>query len=713
MNPTNIREASFDQFNRDREALAQQFLELVEIVGNNVFNGNLKVKGKPVVEEINQQPNLLEAEKVLLRNLYYYSQNLLESRFLLGVLGRFKAGKSTLLNSLAGEYISPSDTRISTGVLNFTYKSDEEECLVVFDSGEEKQINPSQKTEYVSFRKNPDNEKGVHSVRHGSPTLDLQKEIIFVDTPGLEAVNNIHEKITLDFVTQCHAAVVVSTYPPFGSSELRFYEQIKDSIQDIFLVQNLPKDKFQDWVALEAQTLESLHKLGFFELDSKYSNQDIGQTLREIGDRRDQNGLNKFKEIHSIHLFSIDALSAYNVISKDSAEKISAEEEKQLQESGFLTFKERLYSFLSEHKGRKLLGSYLSKGRLILGELISMVEEREDILKKSLEEIDAQIGKMEEKHQENESIIGMITDRTSLKMMESHKKLKSTLLTEDFDFVMQELENSYGDYNVYRLRKEQLKKIKSQLADFNRLFSQRHKEFVRSCQDIIEISQEEISKKLPHQALFSAITINNSSIAIGMEEISGAGYIDYGFAIVIRGGMAYFVGSFAVAAIGSGTAVIPAAIALVGGAIGFGLSFPVEKRFAPFFDKCKELVGKVAHKPTKGIFEDFRNNIRKKLEEIEQEIVDHLIKNFKEQVSKNAQDALAVFEKNLKELREKKEHGSEKTEATKLEEIRQQLSLIDEHFSNLEGKNLENSDEKMDGMLKGLKGFIKKFGKNE
>lgn len=308
-------EDKFLQFNESRKVLSKQFHDLIEIVGNKVFHGKINISNPNIMEEINNQENLLEPEKNVLRHLHFYSSNLLNSRFLLGVLGRFKAGKSTLLNALASENISPMDTRISTGVLNFTYWNEKEECIVAYDSGQEMEIDPEDKVSYVDFRYNPDNEKCIHSVRHGSPKLDLQKEIIFVDTPGLEAVNRVHEKITLDFVSQCHSALVVSTYPPFGEGELQFYDRIKEVIPNIFLVQNLPEDKLIAWVELETQTLHNLYKLGFYEYNTDvYEGTEIRDILNKIADRKDQKALQKFKNIHSINLYSLNAKMAFEAL---------------------------------------------------------------------------------------------------------------------------------------------------------------------------------------------------------------------------------------------------------------------------------------------------------------------------------------------------------------------------------------------------------------
>lgn len=781
---------SFVQFNQARKTLANQFYDLIGIVGNHVFNGNVDIQKPNMLEEIKNQPNLLEPEKNVLRNLYFYSTNLLASRFLLGVVGRFKAGKSTVLNALSGENISPMDTRISTGVLNFTYRSDAEECIVIYDSGQSISISPAEKRRYVDCKYNPDNEKGVHSVRHGSPRLDLQKEIEFVDTPGLEAVNNIHEKITLDFMAQCHAAIVVSTYPPFGETELRFYERIKTVIPNIFLVQNLPADKMSAWVELEAQTLTNLHKLGFYELHKNYGGKDIREILSKIADYRDEKDLDKFKELHGIHIYSLNARDAYQSVmgylfsipvkyDKDlGGEKVSEDLCRQFKQNGHLLsleafaevrkkdeewlladkeyrqqylvikekdaihiygyqqqitpenaailersrfppFKEDLYQFLAETKGKKLIETYLMKGRVVLSELIALVDAKLNILQKSLEEITLQIQQEEQRKFQVQTTVNLVADRAKLKLMETYKRLKTMIMEEDMRVLLNELNKEYGESNVYRLRKDQIKAIKNRIGEFKRQFSQRHQDFYKDVQRALEESKENVLQALENHGVLGDFPLPRTSTAVGVVELTGAGLIEDGFKFLFHGGMALVGGSLAggggtallttlVMGLGIGSGGAGAVAALIGGAIGLGISFPLEKYVAPILELCKGIIGRLAHKPTRAVFDQFRAGVREKLDEIEAAVVDRVIVDFKEAVVRTSEEYLQLFAKTLQELKSKKESGLEHQEFDKLTDIVGQLEDFRRQFEEF-GRKQGLEESKMQGMLKGIKGFIKKF----
>src|SRR4051812_34530579 len=78
---------------------------------------------------------LAAAEQSCATALRSYAEGLETGRFLVGVLGVAKAGKSTLLNALAGDDVSPIDVLVTTGVLHFVGWSEQPQCTVVSLSG--------------------------------------------------------------------------------------------------------------------------------------------------------------------------------------------------------------------------------------------------------------------------------------------------------------------------------------------------------------------------------------------------------------------------------------------------------------------------------------------------------------------------------------------------------------------------------------------------
>ncbi len=705
----------FAQFNQARELLAQQFEDMIVVVANQVFPGHLDGQAINLLEEISLQENLSEPEKNVLKQIYFYANTLRTSKFLLGVLGRFKSGKSTLLDGLAGVDISPINTRISTGVLNFTYRADQEKCHVAYDNGHEIPISPAEKILYVDFQYNPDNEKGIHSVHHGSPHLDLQKEIVFVDTPGLEAVNQIHEKITLDFVSQCHAAVIVSTYPPFGLTELQFYQRVQASIPNVFLVQNLPKDKLSDWIGLEAQTLENLHKLAFYTLDQgRYGSKDVRSILREIAANEDEKRLEEFKEIHKIHLYSINAQAAYDAIilgmPLDSETRFA-----ELQQSRFSHFKTALYDFLATHKGKILLNDYLEKGRVMLRELIFMVQHRQQLLQKSLTEIENEIVSIQEKQRQTTDMVNMLLDHATVQIMEAYRQMKADIMGHELQNFIQELNKEFGQLNVFRLKHPEIKNIKIKIGEFNRVLGQQYHSFLKKVYGLIQQTQEKIAQTLENHGMFSKLEITANVNQIELGQISGAGYIDYGFEIAFRGGIAYFFGSIAG---GTGIALLGAGFlpALVGAAIGIGISIPLGKYCGSVLEFGKDLLGKIAHRPASTIFDKFRNDVRERLDELEIRVLEPSIQSLKVQVLQNTNDYFTLFRQRLQELRNRKAHGMSQQmceqECQKLQRVVQELQHTMQQFSKKEEEDSTEIPSRVQTLFRGIKSYLKKFRKS-
>lgn len=127
---------TLEKFQVLKEEVVADYQNLLRITANDIFEGQFE--GIISADTIQQNPRLIEGEKNLLQNLCSYIHNLKDSRFLLGVLGRFKSGKSTLLNALANCELSPVNVRVSTGVLAYFSRGEKENCKITFLDGSEK-----------------------------------------------------------------------------------------------------------------------------------------------------------------------------------------------------------------------------------------------------------------------------------------------------------------------------------------------------------------------------------------------------------------------------------------------------------------------------------------------------------------------------------------------------------------------------------------------
>ncbi len=122
----------------------------------------------------------------------------LDELFLIVIVGEFNAGKSAVINALLGAEIleeGVTPTTASVKLLRYGEQIGEQ----VIDDG----------FTVVNF------------------PLDLLKEVNFVDSPGTNALNREHERLTMDFVPRSdHVLFISSADRPMTESERQFLQSI-------------------------------------------------------------------------------------------------------------------------------------------------------------------------------------------------------------------------------------------------------------------------------------------------------------------------------------------------------------------------------------------------------------------------------------------------------------------------------------------------------
>jgi small GTP-binding protein len=126
------------------------------------------------------------------------SMQQLDELFLIVVVGEFNAGKSAFVNALLGEPL------LAEGVTPTTAK------LHLLTWGETRSRQPL----------------GAAAERITAP-LDALRDLSFVDTPGTNALDRVHEALTTDFVPRADLVLfVTSADRPLSESERQFLESI-------------------------------------------------------------------------------------------------------------------------------------------------------------------------------------------------------------------------------------------------------------------------------------------------------------------------------------------------------------------------------------------------------------------------------------------------------------------------------------------------------
>ena len=126
-------------------------------------------------------------------------------RFHLVVLGEFNHGKSTFVNALLGQDVLPTGITPTTAAINHVVYAQNPTAKVVLTSGESKYLDPGQLKEWVTVAGGHASE--VAYVELGFPSDLLQNNVVLVDTPGVNDLNEQRAEVTYGYVPRADAVV--------------------------------------------------------------------------------------------------------------------------------------------------------------------------------------------------------------------------------------------------------------------------------------------------------------------------------------------------------------------------------------------------------------------------------------------------------------------------------------------------------------------------
>ena len=143
------------------------------------------------------------------------------------ILGQFKAGKSSFINSLTGRDILPVGVIPVTTVVTRLSYGEPERATVVFLDGTRTEVGIEALGEYISEARNPSNEKQVSMVDIELPSLSRYPGLRLVDTPGLGSVFTYHKEVSENWLPEVGAAILaISADRPLSENDLDLIEDL-------------------------------------------------------------------------------------------------------------------------------------------------------------------------------------------------------------------------------------------------------------------------------------------------------------------------------------------------------------------------------------------------------------------------------------------------------------------------------------------------------
>ena len=153
------------------------------------------------------------------------------------ILGQFKAGKSSFVNSLIGQDVLPVGVIPVTTVISRLQFGEQERATVSFFDGTRKEIPIAELDEYTAEAKNPSNQKSVEMVDIELPALADYAGLRLVDTPGLGSVFKAHMEVSSNWLPEVGAAVLaVSADRPLSENDLQLIRELTQHTPRIVLL---------------------------------------------------------------------------------------------------------------------------------------------------------------------------------------------------------------------------------------------------------------------------------------------------------------------------------------------------------------------------------------------------------------------------------------------------------------------------------------------
>lgn len=325
--------------------------------------------GMVQMEEIAAKMDLEENRKALAKS----REKLTEHKFAVGILGEFRRGKSTVINSLLEKEIMPSDILPTSATMNrVTYDLKPHVELYMRD-GEVKEIGIDELPRYVT-KLSPEDEERASKVEEAVvyyPCKFCQNGVDIVDTPGLNDDERM-SRITEEVIPKLDAVIMVVTHDsPFSMSEAEFVRSklmTSDLSRLMFLVNKI------DTIRRPADRVRVVEDI------KKRVQKSVLDKMAEVYGRDSKEYEDAVLKMGNIRIFPFSALDALDG-------KMDGDQEL-IEKSGTLPFEQELTHMLTEERGALELRIPLSVLERTSLEIAKTVETRKNALRLSGDEFE-------------------------------------------------------------------------------------------------------------------------------------------------------------------------------------------------------------------------------------------------------------------------------------------------------------------------------------
>ena len=164
----------------------------------------------------------------------------------IAVIGQFKRGKTTLINTILGRPILPVGiVPITAAITRIEYadknsaETSADTATVYYTNGLREEVPAEDLHAYISEQENHDNARGVAEVELLTDAAFLRDGLTLVDTPGVGSVHENNSKSAVDFARESDGVVfMLSVDSPVNQIEVDFLRKVKQFAGKFYFVVN-------------------------------------------------------------------------------------------------------------------------------------------------------------------------------------------------------------------------------------------------------------------------------------------------------------------------------------------------------------------------------------------------------------------------------------------------------------------------------------------
>ncbi len=155
----------------------------------------------------------------------------------IAILGQFKAGKSSFINSLVGKDVLPVGVIPVTTVIARLQYGQKQRAVVRYFDGRVSEIDMSEIHKFTSEAENQSNQRNVEVVDIELPALKDYIGLRLVDTPGMGSVFKYHMETSENWLPQVGTAILaISADRPLAGNDVQLIRELTSHTPNIVLL---------------------------------------------------------------------------------------------------------------------------------------------------------------------------------------------------------------------------------------------------------------------------------------------------------------------------------------------------------------------------------------------------------------------------------------------------------------------------------------------